>query len=217
MVRGLGQGGQARVKDLHALLRGVGDNDLVGVECGAHRGLVQVEHRRDLLGVLAHLVFQLGPARVEAPAQILHRRDDLLLELIDAHSERSRDVLDAAGQGRIDVSGDGRQRLRQLVRAPLQRLADFRRFGAHALRDLATAVAERLGGFEGGAGEGFGQRAAALRERVFDPRQKAFERRRDFVKLCPGALVDGLQTGGRTEPPPPRFAGRAFRRSRRRG
>ena len=131
---------------------------------------------------------------VEAPAQVLHRRDDLLLELIDAHSERARDVFDAAGQGRIDVPGDGRQRLRQLVRPPLQRLADLRRFGAHALRDLAPAVAERLGGFEGGAGKGFGQRPAALRERVFDPRQQALERRRHFVKLCPGAFLDGLQT-----------------------
>ena len=126
LVRGLGQGGQARIKDLHALLCGVGDNDFVGVECRADRRLVQVEHRRDLLGVLAHLVLQIGPAQVEAPAEVLHRRDDLLLELVDAHSERSRDVFDAAGQGCIDVSGDSRQRLRQLLCSPLQRFADFR-------------------------------------------------------------------------------------------
>jgi hypothetical protein len=126
LVRGLGERGQARVKDLHALLCGVGDNDFVGVERSADRRFVQVEHRRDLLGVPAHLVFQLGPARVEAPAQVLHRRDDLLLELVDAHAERPRDVFDAAGQGRIDVSGYSRQRLRQLFCPPLQRLADFR-------------------------------------------------------------------------------------------
>jgi hypothetical protein len=81
------------------------------------------------------------------------------------------------------------------VSALLQRLADFRRFGAHALRDLATAVAEGSGGFEGVAGERFRQCAAALRERVFDPRQQAFERRRDFPKLRSGALVDGSETG----------------------
>ena len=130
----------------------------------------------------------------EAPAQVLHWRDDLLLELIDAHPERARDVFHATRQGRIDVSGDSRQRLGQLFRPPLQRLTDLRRFGAHALRDLATAVSERLGGFEGAADEGFGQRPAALGESVFDPRQKAFERRRDFAKFCPGAFLDGLQT-----------------------
>ena len=80
------------------------------------------------------------------------------------------------------------------MRSPLQGLAYFRRFGGHAFRDLATAVAERLGGFKGGAGEGFGQCATALRECILDPRQKALERRRDFVKFCPGAFLDRLQT-----------------------
>ncbi len=195
LIRGLGERGQARVKDLRALSCGVGDDGLVRVERRPDRGLVQVEHCGDLLRVIAHLVFQLRPVRVEAPVEILHRRDDLLLELVDACAERLGDLLDPAGQRRIDVSGDRRQRLRQLVGAFLQRLADFRRFGAHAFGDLATAVTERSGGFKGVAGERFRQRAAALGERVFDPRQQAFERRRDLPKLRPGALVDGLQTG----------------------
>ena len=195
LIRSLGESGQARVKDLRALSRGVDDDGPVRVECGADRGFVQVEHAGDALGVIADLVFQLRPARIEAPAQILHRRDDLVLELIDAGAERPRHLFDPAGQGCIDVAGDRRQRLRQLLRPPLQGFADFRRFGVHALRELATAVAERLGGLERIAGERFGERAAALGERVLDPHEQAFERRRDVPQFRPGALLDGLQMG----------------------
>ena len=39
------------------------------------------------------------------------------------------------------------------------------------------------------------ERAAALGERVLDPHEQAFERRRDVAQLRPGALLDGLQTG----------------------
>ena len=100
----------------------------------------------------------------------MHRRNDLLLELIDAHSKRSRDVFDPTRQRRIDLSGDIRQRLRQFFCAPLQSLPDFRRFGAHSIRDLASAIPESFRGFEGATSEGFGERTAALRERIFDPR-----------------------------------------------
>ncbi len=175
LIGGVGQSGQARVKDLRALPGRVGDGDLMGVERRADRRLVHVQHRRDLLGVIAHLVIQFCPARIEAPAQVLHGRDDLLLELIDAHSERARDVLDPAGQCRVDVQGDVRQCLRQFFGPSLQGLADLSRFGAHTLCDFPTAIAERFRGFEGAAGKGLGEGATTLRERVFDPHEQAFE------------------------------------------
>jgi hypothetical protein len=175
LISGLGQGGQARVKDLRALPGRVGDRDLMGVERRADRRLVHVQHCRDLLRVFTHLVFQFRPTGVEAPAQVLHGRNDLLLELIDARSERVRDVFDPASQCPVDVSGDVRQCLCQFFGPPLQRLADFSRFGAHAFCDFPAAVAKRFRGFEGASGQGLGKRPAALRERVFNPHEQAFE------------------------------------------
>ena len=195
LIRGFREGDHTLVKHLRALSCGVGDDRPMRVECGAERGFVQVEHRGNLLRVIAHLVFQLRPVRIEAPAQVLHRRDDMVLELVDARSERSRDLLDAACQRLIDVPRGCRQRLRQLLSALLQRLADFRRFGAHALRDLAAALAEGSARFRGCCGRAFPTvrgRAGRARPRSA---QQAFERRRDFPKFRSGALVDGFEAG----------------------
>ena len=127
LVGRLGEGGQARVEVLGALRRAIRQHGPVAVE-GADRLRWRrasperrwFEHRRDPLRVIAHLVLEFRPVGVEPLTEVLHRRDDLVLEPFDADAERTGDVLDAASQRRVDVLGERRQRLRQLAGALLQ-------------------------------------------------------------------------------------------------
>ena len=125
LIGGFGESRKARVEDLRALPGCVDDNAPVRVERRAERGFVLVEQTGNPLGMIADLVLELRPARFESPAQILHRCDDLVLELIDTDAERSGDFFDPARQRSIHVAGHRRERLRQLVGSPLQGFADF--------------------------------------------------------------------------------------------
>ena len=165
------------------------------VERRAEGGLMRLEHRGNLLRVVAYSLFERLAVRVKSHTEVLHRRHDLIFEPFNADAERLGDVLNSAGQRRVDVLGERRQGLRQLAGSLMQRFADLRRLGVHPLGDFATAFAERAGGFERVSGERLRQRPPALGKAIFDAGEQGFQRRRDLVELCFGALVHSLQAG----------------------
>ncbi len=204
LVGRIGESGKAAIEVLRALLRAFGQRGSMAIKCrpdrravmverGAERLTVRLEHGADGFSVLAHLLLELRTARVEPLAHFLQRRNDLVLEAVHAGAERARDVFHTAGQRRVDVLRQRRDRLRQFARPLLQRLADLRRLGVHALNELATAFAERARDFERVAGQHLRQRAGALSEAFLDAGEQAFERAGHLVEPGFGALVDRLE------------------------
>ena len=195
---------KARIQFFRASARGFRERGPMTVERAVDRGAVTVERRseagtvgleqlRHLLGVFADAALEVDPVGVETLADVLQRRDDLVLELLDARAERTRRGLDLASQRRVDRVGEAGQRLGQRSDALLQRLADFGRLRVQAAHQLASAFAERPCGFERIAGERFRNRAAALRKAVVDPPDQGFERAGDLLELARGPFVERLE------------------------
>ena len=152
------------------------------------------EQLDDLLRVLADPRLELRSIGVEALADVLQRRDDLILEPLDVGAERPGHVFDASRQRGVDVRGEPGQAFGQRIDAVLQGLADLGRLGVQPLNDLATAFAEHAGGFEGVARQHFRHRAAAQREALVDAVKQGFDRAGDVAQLGRSPLVEGLET-----------------------
>ena len=95
---------------------------------------------------------------------------------------------------RVDILGEAREGLGQVVDPFLQRLADLGRLGVQAAHQLPAALAERPGVLERVAGERLRHGASALRKALVDLVEQALDRSRNFPELRRGAVFERRET-----------------------